>query len=144
VDSAARSRTRLALRWARNAPRSSPRLAPTVVHDVIDAGPWRTLRTLRRALEDPVEDKLPEIEAPTLVVRPARDRLVSEAWTEQVAELIPDSELVVLPKAGHSVGARSASRLTALLAPFLADTEEETDLERQTEGDQEREAEEAA
>jgi hypothetical protein len=31
----------------------------------------------------------------------------------------------VLPKAGHSVGRRTAARLTALLVPFLVDTEEE-------------------
>jgi hypothetical protein len=42
-----------------------------------------------------------------------------------VAELIPDSELVVLPKAGHSIGPRTAARLTALLAPFLGDAHDE-------------------
>ena len=115
---------RLALRWARNAPRSSPRLAPTIVHDFIDAGPWRSVRTLRRALEDPIEDKLGDIEAPTLVVRPERDHLVPAAWTERVAELIPEAELVVLPKAAHSIGPRTATRLTALLVPFLAPAED--------------------
>jgi len=120
----ARTPARLALRWARNAPRSSPRLAPTVVHDLIDAGPWRSVRTLRRALTDPVEEKLGEIEAPTLVVRPERDHLAPAEWTERVAKLIPDAELTVLPKAGHSIGARTAARLTALLVPFLADAEE--------------------
>ena len=123
-DPEARSPARLALRWARNAPRSSPRLAPTIVHDFIDAGPWRSVRTLRRALEDPIEDKLGDIEAPTLVVRPERDHLVPASWTERVAELIPDAELVVLPKAPHSIGSRTASRLTALLVPFLAPAEE--------------------
>ncbi len=119
----------LALRWARNAPHTSPRLAPTVVHDFIDAGPWRSVRTLRRALEDPVEGKLGDIEAPTLVVRPERDHLAPAAWTERVAELIPDAELVVLPKASHAIGPRAAARLTALLVPFLAaddETVEET------------------
>jgi pimeloyl-ACP methyl ester carboxylesterase len=136
VDPQARSATRLAFRWARNAPRSSPRLAPTIVHDFIDAGPWRSVRTFRRALEDPVEDKLSEIEAPTLVVRPERDHLVPEAWTKRVAELIPDSDLVVLPKAGHSIGPRTASRLTALLVPFLVESEEE-DVEDLEESDEE-------
>ena len=70
-DPEARSTGGLALRWARNAPRSSPRLAPTIVHDFIDAGPWRSVRTLRRALDDPIEDKLSEIEAKTLVIRPS-------------------------------------------------------------------------
>ena len=123
-DPGARSPARLAMRWARNAPRSSPRLAPTVIHDFIDAGPWRSVRTIRRALDDPIEEKLADIEAPTLVVRPQRDRLVREAWTERLAELIPDAELVVLPKAAHAIGPRTASRLTALLVPFLADSED--------------------
>jgi pimeloyl-ACP methyl ester carboxylesterase len=133
VDPDARSATRLAIRWARNAPHSSPRLAPTIVHDFIDAGPGRSVRTLRRALEDPVEEKLVEIEAPTLIVRPERDHLVPEAWTKRVAKLIPDSELVVLPKAGHSIGPRTATRLTALLVPFLVDSEEETEAEEPAE-----------
>src|SRR5690348_1368674 len=49
-DPQARTPGRLAMRWARNARHASPRLAPTVVHDFIDAGPWRSVRTLRRAL----------------------------------------------------------------------------------------------
>jgi pimeloyl-ACP methyl ester carboxylesterase len=138
VDPGARTPGRLALRWARNAPRFSPRLAPTVVHDFIDAGPWRAARTLRRTLDDRVEEKLGEIEAPTLVVRPERDHVVPEEWTKRVAKLIPDSELVVLPKAGHSIGPRAASRLTALLVPFLVETEAEEP------GEPEEEVEEAA
>jgi pimeloyl-ACP methyl ester carboxylesterase len=132
VDPDARTAGRLAIRWARNAPRSSPRLAPTIVHDFIDAGLWRTARALRQALEDPVEDKLSEIEAPTLVVRPERDHLVPEAWAKRVAKLIPESELVVLPKAGHSIGPKTAARLTALLVPFLVEAEEDEEVEEET------------
>ena len=102
------------------------------MHDFIDAGPWRSVWTFRRALEDRVEDKLSEIEAPTLIVRPERDRLVPEAWTDRVAEQIPDAELVVLPRAGHSVGPKTATRLTALLVPFLAENEEEAESEDET------------
>jgi pimeloyl-ACP methyl ester carboxylesterase len=123
-DPQARTPGRLAIRWARNAAHSSPRLAPAVVHDFIDAGPWRRARTLRGALEDPVEEKLGEIEAPTLVVQPERDHLAPAAWTQRVADLIPDAELVVLHEAGHSIGPRSAARLTAVLDPFLVEAEE--------------------
>ena len=126
-DPKARTPARLAMRWVRNAPHSSPRLAPTVVHDFIDAGPWRSARALRSALEDPVEEKLADIEATTLVVRPERDHLSRADWTERVAELIPDAELVVLPKAAHAIGPRTAARLTALLVPFLAPADEELD-----------------
>jgi pimeloyl-ACP methyl ester carboxylesterase len=124
-DPEARTPSRLAMRWARNAHRASPRLAPAVVHDVIDAGPWRSVRTLRRALEDPFEEKLGDIEAPTLVVRPEHDRLTPEAWTKKVAKLIPDAELAVLPKAAHTIGPRAAPRLVALLGPFLTEIPEE-------------------
>jgi len=124
-DPEARSTARVALRWARNAPRSSFRLAPTVMHDFIDAGPWRSVRTLRRALDDPIEDKLSEIEAKTVVIRPERDHLVPAAWTERVAKQIPDAELVVLPKVAHTIGPRAASRLTTLLVPFLVADEGE-------------------
>src|SRR5262249_55583948 len=48
VDPKARSIGRMWLRWMRNAPRYSPRLGPTVVHGFIDAGPWRSLWTIRR------------------------------------------------------------------------------------------------
>ncbi len=68
------------------------------------------MRTLRRALEDPIEDKLGEIEAPTLVVRPERDHLVPAYWTERVAELIPDAELVVLPEGRRTRSARGRRR----------------------------------
>jgi pimeloyl-ACP methyl ester carboxylesterase len=121
--------SRLALRWARNVPRSSPRLAPTIVHDFIDAGPWRSVRTLRRALEDPIEEKLGDIEASTLVVRPERDHLAPAAWAERVVELVPDAELVVLPKAAHAIGPRTATRLTALLVPFLAESDPKSESE---------------
>jgi pimeloyl-ACP methyl ester carboxylesterase len=143
-DPEARSPGRLAMRWARNAPRSSPRLAPTVVHDFIDAGPWRSVRTIRKALDDPIEDKLADIEAPTLVVRPERDHLVPEAWTERVAELIPDSELAVLPKAAHAIGPRTAARLTALLVPFLAGSEDPADAEDEDDSDTEAKEKQAA
>jgi pimeloyl-ACP methyl ester carboxylesterase len=125
LDPEARTPGRLAMRWVRNTPRSSPRLAPTIVHDLIDAGPWRTARTLRKALDDPMEEKLPDVSAPTLVIRPERDHLARADWAERIVELIPDAELAVLPKAGHSIGPKTAARLTALLVPFLAETEDE-------------------
>jgi pimeloyl-ACP methyl ester carboxylesterase len=133
TDPKGRSMGHLALRWARNLARTSPRLAPTFVHNIFDAGPSRNMWTLRRALEDRVEDKLSGVEAPTLVVRPQRDHLVPEEWAERVAKLIPDSELVTLPKTGHSLGSRAANRLSALIDPFLAEEWEWPQVEQEPE-----------
>jgi pimeloyl-ACP methyl ester carboxylesterase len=143
-DPAARSACQLALRWARNAPRSSPRLAPGLVHDFFDAGPWRSARSLQTALETRIERRLSAVEAPTLVVRPERDRLVPEKWAERVAELIPDAELVTVPKASHSIGPRTAARLTAVLDPFLAEIEAEDLIEELGQVNQIDEADDAA
>ena len=129
-DPKARSVGKLARRWARNARHWSPRLAPTVMHDLIDAGPWRSVRTLREALAYRVERKLSRIDQPTLVVRPEHDHLVPVVWAERVAELIPHSELVVLPGAGHSIGPLTAARLTELLGPFLGYGDEEGEREK--------------
>jgi pimeloyl-ACP methyl ester carboxylesterase len=121
VDPKVRTPGELAKRWARNAHHASPRLATTVVHDFIDAGPWRSITTVNLALEDRMEPKLGEIEAPTLVVRPEKDHLVPDGWAERVAELIPDAEFVVLPKAGHSIGPKAAGALAELVKPYLAE-----------------------
>jgi 2-hydroxy-6-oxonona-2,4-dienedioate hydrolase len=57
--------------------------------DYADAGVGRALRTFGRALADRIEDKLPLVQAPTLVVRGARDPIVPQAWAEEVSRLLP-------------------------------------------------------
>jgi len=134
-DPKGRSMTRLALRWMRNVPRWAPRLAPTVVHDFVDAGPWRSVRALRAALGDRIERKLSRVDAPTLVVRPQRDHLVPDAWTKRVDELIPDSQLVTLSRASHSIRPRTAARLSTLLLRFLSDGDDDLEPEKERESD---------
>jgi len=120
VDSKVRTPGELVKRWARNAHHASPRRAGTLVHDFIDAGPWRSISTINLALEDEFETKLADVEAPTLVIRPAKDRLVPDGWAEHVADLIPESELLVLQKAGHSMRPKAAGRLAELVETYLA------------------------
>jgi hypothetical protein len=50
--------------------------------------------------------------------------MVPAEWTARVAELIPEAELIELPKTGHTIGPKAATRLTALLVPFLVEHEE--------------------
>jgi hypothetical protein len=52
-----------------------------------------------------------------------------------VAELLPDSELVVLPEAGHSIRPRTATRLTALLGRFLGDGDDDLEPEEELESE---------
>ena len=77
--------------------------------------------TLRRALEDPIEDKLGDIEAPD-PGGPARARPpLPGQWTERVAELIPERRARRAAEGRPRDRAAHAARLTTLLAPFVAE-----------------------
>jgi pimeloyl-ACP methyl ester carboxylesterase len=124
IDPAGRGPLRLASRWARGAIFASPALAPQLAHDLIDAGPWRAARSLRMALKDPIESKLPEVEAPSLVIRGSHDHLVPRSWAERVVELIPEAEQASI-RGGHIPGPRAAARLAPLIERFVFEQTDE-------------------
>lgn len=122
IDPAARSPRALLWRWLLNARHEPARLLPVLLRDYRAAGIWRPLRTLAAALRDPVEQKLPRIETPALVLRGEHDALVSQAWAERVAELLPRGRLAVVPGAAHTVNFNAAEPTARLITAFLAGT----------------------
>jgi pimeloyl-ACP methyl ester carboxylesterase/predicted RNA-binding protein with PIN domain len=121
MDPESRSAGALARRWAKGITRDSVRRAPGAIHDVIDAGPWRTARTLGRAFDDPTEQKLPRVEAPTLVLRAERDRLTPEGWAKRIADGIPGAGLRTIPAGPRASAASAAPALAAMVEEFLAE-----------------------
>jgi pimeloyl-ACP methyl ester carboxylesterase len=119
VDPAGRTFSRQVVRWLRNTRYELPRMAPLNIADYRDAGLCRVVATFREALADRVEDKLPYVAAPTLVVRGDHDRLVPQAWAEEVTRLLPRGRLAVVPGAGHMVPFRSPSAVAHLVDDFL-------------------------
>jgi pimeloyl-ACP methyl ester carboxylesterase len=85
--------------------------------DYRDAGPRRVWATYRLALRDRIEDKLPRIVVPALVLRGARDLIVPQRWAETVAGLLPAGELVVTPSGAH----RLVDELAQAAAPCRAE-----------------------
>ena len=79
----------------------------------------RALQTLRFALADRIEDKLPRVAVPTLVVRGDRDPLVPQQWTEEVTGLLPQARLVVIPHAAHAVNYDAPEELAREVLGFL-------------------------
>jgi 2-hydroxy-6-oxonona-2,4-dienedioate hydrolase len=122
ADPSARTATRQIARWLTNASREPPALGPILLRDHLDAGFRRFVRTLRYLLEDPVEEKLPRVRVPTLVVRGGRDRIVPRRWAEEATRLLPDGRLVVIPGAAHTVNYNAAEELVRVLRPFLDGT----------------------
>lgn len=90
-------------RWLRNAVREPRSLNRLLAREALDLGVVRPLRVMRSALRDRMEDKLPGLTMPVLVMRGQRDPIANQRWSEQVAGSLPSGRLVVLPGAPHTL-----------------------------------------
>ena len=88
MDPAHRHALTMIARVAADVPREPWRLALLVARDYWRAGPRRLLVTLADALRDRIEEKLPSIVQPTLVVCGARDPVVTVRWASECARLV--------------------------------------------------------
>jgi len=67
------------------------------------------------------ESRLPQIDLPTLLVRPGKDILIRPTQTDRLAERIPRARVLRFDDAGHGVTFQKAAELnTALRAHFAA------------------------
>ncbi len=121
VDRHARTATKQLLRMFLDATREPMSLILIATFDYLRARPNRVVRTLYRALADCPEEKLPHVHVPALVVRGERDPMVPQRWAEEVAALLPDSRLVVFPRAAHPVNYTNPEELTREILRFLRD-----------------------
>jgi pimeloyl-ACP methyl ester carboxylesterase len=87
IDPAHRHALVMVARVLADVPREPWRLAAIVARDYWRAGPRRLLFTLADALEDRIEEKLPTIAQPVLVVCGARDPVVTARWASECARL---------------------------------------------------------
>jgi pimeloyl-ACP methyl ester carboxylesterase len=76
-------------------------------------------RELRHMLEHRIEDVLPRIAAPALIVRGSRDHVAPRAWAEQVARLIPAARLATVEGGGHALNYSQPLELARIARPFL-------------------------
>lgn len=119
IDPEARTLVRQIVRLIRNSRRESPGLGLLMAKDYWNAGIRRIIATVTMALKDRIEERLPHIDAPTLVVRGERDPLVPQAWAETVARLLPYGRLCTLPGCGHTINYTSPGEFVDVMRPFL-------------------------
>jgi len=120
MDPKARSIHQAALRLMLDLPCEPLLFLPVLVREYLAAGLRRTLRTLQYAFADHMEEHLPCVQTPTLIVRGARDPIVGQDWTEQVHRLLPESQLVVVRGAGHAVNFNAPDTLVRTVQSFLS------------------------
>lgn len=119
TDAKARSALQQLWRWWRNGRSEPPSLQGVVLRDYRDAGLRRVLRTFGYAIKDPIEEKLPRVRVPMLVLRGSRDSIVSQEWAEEVTRLLPLGTLMLIPGAAHTVNYNSPTELVRAVRPFL-------------------------
>lgn len=107
-------------------PLERPSIIPLHLRDHFRAGPRRALQTLRYAIDDRIEEKLPEVTAPTLVVRGSRDPIVPERWAAEVASYLPRGSLITLPGGPHAVNYSSATAFARVVRDFVRSWDAET------------------
>lgn len=88
MDPAHRNALVMLARVLADVPREPWRLAVIVARDYLRAGPRRILATLAEALRDRIEEKLPAIAHPVLVVCGARDPVITPRWASECARLV--------------------------------------------------------
>lgn len=94
-------------------------LSPIIVTDYLSAGLGRIAVTLRYGLRDPIEQKLPLMQASTLVVHGEHDSVSPLPWVRRVVRLLPSARLVIIPGASHAVQFSAPGKLARVVLPFL-------------------------
>ncbi len=101
-------------RFLQAARREPPRVAVLAVNSYLLCGPRWFSRVLPEVIRYPIEEVLPHVESNTLVITGEHDTLCPDAWSAEVADLLPDARRHVIRGAAHSVMHANAAEVAAL------------------------------
>jgi pimeloyl-ACP methyl ester carboxylesterase len=106
-------------RLLRDLPHEDPRQVPILAADIRDAGPRRIVKTLRYAVNDHIDAKLPVLRVPTLLIRGSLDRIAPQTWLDRAAGLIPGSRTLTVDHAAHNVVTTAGPETAAAVTTFI-------------------------
>ena len=102
VQAGERTIKKQAWRMVQDLFRGKPPIALVMgVYEYLKAGPRWFFKKLGPTLEHHIEDCLPDVHQPALVLCGSRDRVTPPEWCYEVALTLPDGELTVLGGPGH-------------------------------------------
>lgn len=122
MDAAARTAPRQVVRLVASMPREPWEYPALLAGDLARVGVPRAIRAFRLALADRIEEALPRVAVPTLVVRGERDPIVPRRWGEEAAALLPDGRLTEIAGGGHALNYGRAHELAAQVRAFAGTT----------------------
>jgi pimeloyl-ACP methyl ester carboxylesterase len=89
------------------------------IFDWVRTGPRRLIGSTRHTFAHRMEERLPAVVCPALVVRAARDPIVPQRWAEEVAAMLDRGELHVDPHGSHAMPYSAPARLAATIVRFV-------------------------
>ena len=95
MDRYARTAVREFARFALDLPRERVPEYFLNAYDYWRTGLHRGWETFQIALKDRIEDKLPRLEMPVLLVRGQHDPIVSQRWVKELTATIPNGRLII-------------------------------------------------
>jgi len=121
LDPETRSVARLAWRLARTTVQEHPLQLLIAGRDYVRFGVRNSIKTLQFMIDDPLIEKLTGLAVPVLLVRGEFDPIATPEWVKEMDRLIPESEIAVIPGAGHAPNFDEPDALAALVRRFPAD-----------------------
>jgi len=125
VDPQRRTARRQLLGGLRDAAREPGSLLARTARDDVRFGVAALLATARSALADRIEERLPLIKQPALVIRGEKDGFVGETWAKTAAALLPRGQLVVVPRQPHAVHYSQPDLVAGMVGALLAEEVEQ-------------------
>jgi len=120
ADPEARSVRQQALRLVVDACREPAQLGALQAFDYVVHVAKSGLSGLRELVDDRIEDRLPHVAAPAVVVRGERDPIVPHAWAARVAAALPQGRLVEVRGSGHAVNYAASDALAEIVLELVA------------------------
>ncbi|RJT96498.1 alpha/beta hydrolase [Arthrobacter frigidicola] len=127
VDARRRTVPEQALTLAVNNALERPVLNTIQFTDMLRCGPRWYFAELAVAMEYPLEERLPMVEQPVLLMRGAHDLVAGSAWSRALADSAVDGDLVEVEHAFHGVHHSAAGAVAERILSFLADTADRLD-----------------
>ncbi|MDQ2076636.1 alpha/beta fold hydrolase [Marinimicrobium sp. ABcell2] len=115
-----RSAFRQFTRWRQNEPYNPMWLGDVTQEDYDRAGALRLIQSYIYQVRDPIEKKAPRIQAPTLIMRGEHDPVAYQEFCEELAQLFPRGELVLVPDVAHTLVFTAPEALTKATREFMA------------------------
>jgi len=118
IDGYSRTNLRQFGRFVRDLPRERVPEYFINGHDYLRTGLHRGWETMQIALADRIEDKLPRLAMPVLIVRGAHDPIVSQRWVEDLVRILPNGRLIITQGA-HTPNFSEPDAFVSVIRPFL-------------------------